>query len=156
MLRTFLFFVFVLEMLVISVAGQNDSFVCREVQNKISGSIEISKVARQAIYDDECDFDFHSGDEWFTISIKKHKTLKESRETFSEEFHFLTFAETYPEAVQYLKKSNYWNEAKGYSQSDDSDHLIMLRHKNITITLISSKYDLILKVESLLREINLE
>lgn len=160
MFRVFVFFVCFYGILVISASAQNsksgDLFVCNEVERKISNIIEISKVARRVFNEDNCEFYLYSGKEWLSVDIKKYKTLQLSKKAFSREFNFLTLAKTFPESVRKLDQYNFWNEAKGYFKDLDADHLIMLRYKKINFTLIGSNYNLILKIEPLLRNIKYE
>lgn len=144
-------------MSVIPATGQaKDSFVCNEVDRKVLGTLKITKVWRWRKYDDECDFEGDLGSEGFSIDIEKYKTEDESKKAFSMDFRHLTSIDFDEESVQYLERNNFWSEAKGYSDSADTDHLIMLRYKNINITLISSNYYLILGLEPLLRSIDFE
>jgi len=148
-----LFIVVLANLVSAEVNEVHDVFVCKEVERKISGAIKITKIARRVAYEDECEFYFYSGTDWFSVHLEKYKTEEISKKEFSDEFDFLTLAETYPTSVTQLNRRNFWEEAKGYHKRSDSDHLIMLRHKQVNITLISSSYELVLGIEPLLRTV---
>ncbi len=156
-LRNSVFSMLCLLALVISTTAQvnktTEFFVCDEVEGRISAAVQITKIASRDFRKGECDFYFFTNDDWFSVRISKHKTRNESRRAFARDFDFLTLAETYPENVQKVGRNNFWNQTKGFREND-SDSLIMLRYKNINITLISSDFELILtKIEPVLRSI---
>jgi hypothetical protein len=94
--------------------------------------------------------------QWVSISIERFKTQKKSKEDFSDSFDFLTLNETYPENVRILERYNFWSEAKAYTKIGDSDHLILLRYKTVAVTVISSDYELIERIEPFLRKIEFD
>jgi len=128
-----------------------DVFVCKKIEDVVSKKIEISKIRRRVSYQDECILNVKSEKDWFSISVEKYTTIKESKEEFEFEFDSITLAEIYPENVQCVQKNKFWHSAKGYYKETDSDHLVMLRYKNIVVTLIGSNYFQLLKVKSLLK-----
>ncbi len=128
-------------------------FVCQEVERKVSEQVKISKAAKPFARDDECYLYFYSGGDWFSIHAKKFESEEESKKEFSFEFDVLALDETYPESVKHLKLHNFWDEAKGFNREPDPDRFIMLRHHSVVLTLISSNYELLEKIEPVLRTI---
>jgi len=134
------------------VQERRDVFICNVVETKVRTAVEVSSVKRRLFADTACTLYLFSGRDWFSIDMEKLMSIEESKKKFAMEFDFLTLNETFPDGVKKLHNENFWSEAKGYFREGDSDQLILLRYKNINITLISSSYDLILKIKPLLRE----
>ena len=128
--------------------------MCREVEAKVLGLLHISETKRQVSYSDECEYYIISEHNWISLYVEKYETKKESVKAYSSSFKFLTSTKFDPDYVHKLERFNYWSEAKGYSRKSEADHLVMLRYEKIKITLISSSYDRILKIEPLLRTVD--
>lgn len=157
--RTFLLVAAIIWLLTGPTSAQTNNpaewAVCHEIESALSAKLKISKFLRRAFSDDECRFEFEADNESFLISVEKHGTADEAERTLLADFDSLTLAETYPENVMHLPRKNYWNQVIGF-KSADSDHLVLLRYRSSVITIISSSYDMILRIEPVLRSIRLE
>ncbi len=135
---------------------QPNLFICKDIGDSVSKAIVISKEWRWLSDIDECTFEVESKTKSLYVSVKKYESLHKTKEEFSFDFDVLTLTELYPKSLKYLKRNQFWSEAKGYHKSSDSDHLVMLRYKKIKITIIGSDYKLLLKVKRLLQSVNFE
>lgn len=140
----------------ICVYGQKEtSFVCRDAEVELTKEFQKWTKTTMKLFGNNCTIEFQMGDDFISVWIQVFETIDESQSEFSSKFDFLTFAETYPKAVKSIK-STFWNESKGFNHHSDSDRLILLRYKRILITLIGSKYNHLLRSESVLRRIDFD
>jgi len=156
MLRASLVFVGILAANV-NLFGQvndvKDVFVCKKIELSITQAIKGTEIQRRVAYEDECRLRVVTGKDWFSISVAKFESEKESKAEFIFDFDLYLPDDTDSTGVKNLRLHNFWGDAKGHFDISESDQLVMLRYKNVVITLIGSNYSQLLKVESLLRGI---
>ena len=140
--------------------GQVESSLCKQVDVEVLQPLQPIKVSRKVEYDDECNFRFAvSKNEWILIDIEKFETEEKSHESLASDFRSFTAYddEKKPPKHRYqlINKDKYWTEAVAY-KNDIPDHFMLLRYRNFTIEILSSNYELLKKIEPLLRNIRFE
>jgi hypothetical protein len=138
------------------VGQKKDLAICEEAESKIIQELVGSKLKRRDSYQKDCRFSMTYGSNNILIAIKVFDTEEDSKKEFPKEFDWLTTG-IYdpPYGNQLIDLNGRWSDAKGF-KTDDSDHFVLLRYHKTQLTLIGSSYDLLLRVEPILRTLNFE
>ncbi len=118
-------------------------------------AFNIEKTDRNDRFSSDCRFEFKLVDNIdLYVSIERYSSSKVSRTRIKKDADDLLYLGTRPEFTRVqLKTERAWDKVLAY-RSKFPDHFVLLRKREYVITLISTRFDVLVNLEKELRGID--